>query len=134
MRVILNIFKQLWNQFSNANLRSKLTLAFLLVSLGSVAILVLFNTRFVQTALTNEANRALEVAAKQTADNIHTFLNNSIVGINSEAQIPALRDYLLLPTDQRFLSNEQAGVTRTLRFFKNQNPWFLSYALSLIHI
>ena len=104
-------------------------MALLLVSLSALAILAYFNTRFVQDALTNEANRVLRVAAEQTADNLDTFIDNTLVNIGSEAQIPALRDYLLLPTDLRFLSNEQAGVTRTLRFFRNRNPWFVSYAL-----
>ena len=127
--ITTNWLSALWRYVANWRVRTKLALAFLGLSLSSLAILAYLNARFVQMALTNEAARGLQVAAIRTVDNLNQFMALNLEKIQSEAQMPFIQDYLLLPKEKRPLSVEQMETIRMLRFFKNTSQWFLSYAL-----
>ena len=96
-KTIPNLAYRLEQYFANFSVRTKLTIAFLLVSLSSLTLLVYLNSRFVQSALTDEAERGLQVAAARTADSFHSFIKTNLENIDSEAQIPIIQDFLLLP-------------------------------------
>jgi len=114
---------------ANYGVRAKLTIAFVIVALGSLGLQVYLNAQYVEVALTYEAKRALEVAAARIADNINLFLETRLSAIDSEAQTPIIQDFLLLSTEQRNLSDQKQMVERTLRYFKSRDQWFMSYAL-----
>jgi signal transduction histidine kinase/CheY-like chemotaxis protein len=122
-------FQPLWARFANYQIRTKLTIAFLLVSLVPLVTLFYLNSNFVAETLTKEANRTLNVAEARTKDNLQNLLASNLESVTSEAQIPSFQDYLFLPAERRNQSTEQNTSIRTLRFLQERNELLLSYAV-----
>ncbi len=85
----------------NFSLRTKLILAFLTVALIPLAVLAALNDRASRQLVTDTANRALQGVAAQTALSIDAFIDNTRGIVQTEAQHPGLRAYLLLPAEGR---------------------------------
>lgn len=110
-------------------MRTKLITAFVLVALIPMAILAILNGRNAQTALIEDANQALFAVASQTAASLDTFIEANLNGIETEAQLPVLVDYLALHHDDREGSEPEEGVLALLRAIKNKDPFISSYAI-----
>lgn len=102
-------------QFSSYSLRTKLIMAFLLVTLivlGSLTVLTNWGT---QQTLTNVANEKLVGAATQAVVSIDAFITFNLNAIQAEAKLPALAAYLSLPREQRVGNPLEAEVTKILQ-------------------
>ncbi|MCB0167167.1 MAG: GAF domain-containing protein [Anaerolineae bacterium] len=118
------------SQFSTFNLPTKLIVAFLTVSLVPLGLLAFLNGGYTRDALINDANQALSAGAKQTAVSIDTFIKSNLDNLNTEAQLPALVEYLNLPPEQRPDSPEEAEVSAILHALSRRDRLFISsYAL-----
>ncbi|MFQ5611420.1 MAG: ATP-binding protein [Anaerolineae bacterium] len=117
-------------QVSNYSLRTKLILTFLAVALLPLALLVYQNDRITRETLENNANQMLRAAALQAAASLDTFIETNLQAVGAEAQLPALVEYLSLPSDRRAGSPEEAEVTAILRALSRKDPVYISsYAL-----
>ncbi|UCC89332.1 MAG: GAF domain-containing protein [Anaerolineales bacterium] len=96
-------------------LRTKLIIAFLVVSLVPLGLLSYLNSRTSRAALTNAANQALFATASQTVAALDNFFNANLDAISAEAQLGAFEKYLSLPAEQRLGSAEEAQVVTILR-------------------
>lgn len=117
-------------QFSSYTLPTKLIMAFLMVSLVPLGLLAFLNANHTRAALINDANRTLFAAASQTATTIDTFITTNRNTVTTEAQLPALINYLSLPANQRSGSAAEVEVKATLKEFSRKDRIFIeSYAL-----
>ncbi len=117
-------------QFANYTLRTKLVIAFIMVSILSVAAVAFLANRSAQTALTDVANQALFGAAKQTAARLDTFITTNLRDIEIQARSPVLVKFLQAGVDQpadNFQGLDSMGILRSLL---RKNPEYIwSYAL-----
>jgi GAF domain-containing protein/HAMP domain-containing protein len=102
-------------QFVNFTLRTKLIIAFLIVSVVPLGLLSYLNDRTSRVALMNAANYALAATAAETAASLDDFFKANLDAISAEAQLSALVEYLSLPAEQRPGSAEEAAVVTILR-------------------
>lgn len=116
--------------YGSLALPTKLILAFLLVALIPLSMLAIVNDRFTRAVLTDDANRALAAAARQTATGIDTFIDENLSAVQAEAQLPALVDYLSLPADRRAGSTAEAEAEAVLQAILRKDLRYISsYAL-----
>jgi GAF domain-containing protein/HAMP domain-containing protein len=117
--------------FPNYSLRTKLAIAFLLVTLVSLGALALLNARSTRQRLLESTDERLQTAAAQTATRVDTFLETNLDTLAVEAQLPSLVNYLGLPPDQQ---GQQTLAARealaTLITLEHKDPIHISsYAL-----
>ena len=116
--------------FTRYDLRTKLILAFLSVTLLPLSIVALITDHEVRTYLMQETERNLLYTASQAASNIDGFILNRLDMVRAEAQIPGLTDLLVLPDELVPLSPQITEVNRTLLAFSRKDPVYItSYAL-----
>lgn len=111
-------------QFHIFSLRAKLISSFVVITLISLVILILFVMISFMGVLTDEANEALFSAASQTSHSISDYLNTNISSIQTEASFPALVS---------FMTNSQGDqpheVQEVLEILANKDANILSYGL-----
>ncbi len=112
------------------NLRVKLILGALALSLIPITALALINNQYLMTSIQQQANDSLNVAAAQTSSEIDGFLLENLESVASEASLPALVDYLALDPQVRQGSPEEKEVLVTIRSLQTKQKVFLpSYAI-----
>ena len=120
-------------QFVTATLRVRLVTAFMAIVIIPLAILSLIQSRFMFNVLSDEVNRALQLAAQQTAFGIDRFMEESQRSVSEAAQFDIFTRYLSLPPDQRAGSTEETEMRLTLRVLDanelNSTVYLSSYAL-----
>jgi GAF domain-containing protein/HAMP domain-containing protein len=117
-------------QFVNYTLHTKLILAFLIVALIPLSLLAFLNERTARVRLTAEANRSLLAAASQTAANLDSFVSSNLDIVGVEAQLPALAEYLRLPSQARPGSEAERRALEVLQILaRREEPYITSYAL-----
>ena len=128
--LLLGNLSHFFRQFTYLSVRAKLLFSFTILTVIFVAILSLINNRITRNALTDEANQSLFAAASQTRDALNDFINNNLIAIKTEAQLPAIREYLGF---NRLLQESDPialKVSRTLSALKEKDPEFIeSYAI-----
>jgi PAS domain S-box-containing protein len=107
-----------------ARLRTKVLLAFLVVSLCPVAVIAYRDSEITRSALTQSAYRSLSAAASQTAIRLDTFIADTASVVGTQAKMPALTDYLSDPTGAPARSKQR--VADILQTFAEKNPAFTS--------
>ena len=118
------------NMLRKLKIRDKLVLVLLFVVLLTTITLTYFNRRFVQSILLKEANQSLEAAVAQVESNIEIFINNKIDNLSFAASAPVLRDFALLPLNQRgSLTQQKTQASQLLRSFQVQEEGVISYAI-----
>jgi GAF domain-containing protein/HAMP domain-containing protein len=129
--IFLVIFAYLISrQFTSYTLRTKLVIAFLLVSLIPLSILAYLNTRSTRQALTDAANQALFAAASKTATNVDAYIQKNLDSIQTEAQIPLFRQFVSLTDAERANSAEDLEVIDLLNALESKDPEHIfSYSL-----
>ncbi len=128
--LLLGFTALVFRQFRTYSLRGKLILLFLAVSLIPVAIMTTLSLQSTRANLTTSADQSLLAAASQTAVAIDTFISGQLDTLRTEAQIPVLQRYLLLPPNQRAGSDLEQLVVETLRGLSRRNILSVSsYAL-----
>lgn len=117
-------------QFAQYTLRTKLVIAFLLVTLVPLVILASVNDRASRSALTDAANQALFAAASKTATSIDNFITANLNSVQGEAQIPLLREFLLLEPAEQLRTPLRSDTQELLQSFQARDPErLLSYTL-----
>ncbi len=117
-------------QFNYYTLRTKLVMAFLLVSLVPVGFLAVLNDRSSRASLTEAANQALFTAASKTANNLDAYVQATLDSIQNQAEIPVLREYLLMSPEQQVASELEPEILELLKTFQGRDPeHILTYSL-----
>lgn len=117
-------------QFRSFALPTKLIVAFLVVSLIPLGLLALLNNYTTRSALTKNANNALLTAASQTAADLDSFITMNLTGLETEAHLPPLLNYLDLPPADRRGSVEETEVISILTGLSRRDGRFIdSYAV-----
>ena len=117
-------------QFQTYPLTTKLTLAFLTVSLLPLGLLAFLNVRSTRDVLIEKAEQPLFAAVSKTAADIDTFMIDNLEAIETEAQLPVLATYLNLSAAQRQEGSESTAAATTLLELSRKDKVFIaSYAL-----
>lgn len=103
------------SQFRHYSLRTKLIIAFVVVSVLSVGAVAFLTNRATRSALTEAANQALFGAASQTAANLDTFINSNLDAVRTQSHLPVLAEYLGLPPNRRSGSAQEREVLAILQ-------------------
>lgn len=115
-------------RFGTFPLRAKIVIAFFGITLIPIIILGALNNAFSRNILVTQAEAGLSKLAEETAHRIDTYFTLQLETIQSEAQTPALVDFLQLPENARADSVEASSALRTLQAFTLRNPGaILSY-------
>ena len=121
---------QIVHIFRAGTLRAKLVIAFLAVSLLSLAAVAGSAIYLSRLALVDSANRSLFAAASETAAKADNFINATKDALRVEAQLADLSDYLSLPADARTGTPQEERVARILSsFYRKDTINIASYAL-----
>ncbi|MDH5506274.1 MAG: GAF domain-containing protein [Anaerolineae bacterium] len=121
---------QITQVFRIGNIRTRLLISFLLVTLIPLAILAYLNNRGIQRTLTETANQSLYAAASETADSLDEFITSTLNAVASEARIPTLPVFLSLPSAEQANSPQRVGINGLLRALADKDPEFIaSYAV-----
>lgn len=116
-------------EYRSYNLRAKLILAFVVVSLVPLGVLASLNDSFTRQSLTNAANQSLTSAARQTVDSLEVFFANTQAALEAEANLPEWARFLALPPDQRAGSSEARAVNDVIQTLARKDAHILSYQL-----
>ena len=116
-------------RLADYSLRAKLLIAFLAVSLIPLGVLALVNFRSSQQALTDAANKTLLGVASQTALSLDSFFDNTRGVVQTESQLPAIRQYLSLSPDARAGSDLDRELKRIVRTWWLRDTRARSYLL-----
>jgi len=112
------------------SLRSKLIIAFIVVTLVPIAIIGYYSDVVARNLIYQAAQRDLSETSSQTALQIDSYISSQLNSIRTEAQQPFLRDYLELPTGLRSGSAQELNTKQILVIFSRKDPVFIrSYAL-----
>jgi GAF domain-containing protein/HAMP domain-containing protein len=114
-------------EYRSYNLRAKLILAFVLVSLMPLGLLAALNNQFTRQSLTSAANQALTSAARQTASSLDDFFVNVRATLNVQALLPDWHDLLDLPPDERVNSPQAQVANEILQVLRGDDPRVVSY-------
>ncbi|MGD9217190.1 MAG: PAS domain S-box protein, partial [Desulfobacteraceae bacterium] len=121
--------KRIWGSITSP-LHLKVITAFWIIALAPLGILAQYNYRTTERALTNSAYQTLFTAASETAIRLDAFVAGSLGVISTEAQLPALAQYLSLPAHRRQDDQERARMLNILQTFTQKDAVFItSYGL-----
>lgn len=117
----------LW-QFGTYPLRTKLILAFLIITLVPITALGIYNNATTREILNKQADANLGSLAVETSLKIDTYLSSQLDILRTEAQQPSLVSSL--QARARNQAEAEAAALRTLLTFARKDPVFIrSYAL-----
>jgi len=113
-------------QAVSGNLRTKLIIAFLAVTIIPLAIISYLNYRSTSQALVQAADVKISGAAQFTADQVDAFFNNTLNAVRVKAQDPVIVNYLLLPAYQRAGSVEESQLNKLLEVYSHEDALFIN--------
>jgi GAF domain-containing protein/HAMP domain-containing protein len=109
-------------------LRTKLIIAFVIVTLVPIVVLSVVNNTTTRNILTQQADANLSRLADETSLRIDTYISSQLDIVRTEAQQPTLANFLQSPSFNR--AETEAVALRTLLTFTRKDPVFiLSYSL-----
>lgn len=127
--VVVFIVSYLHN-FANYPLRNKLIVAFMLVTiipLGVFSFILNTNTRNI---LSEQTTADLTELSTITAQNVDNFVATQLDILRTEAQQPALVEYLKIRPNERAGSAQESAAQQVLLTFARKDPVFIrSYAI-----
>ncbi|NCC23577.1 MAG: PAS domain S-box protein [Deltaproteobacteria bacterium] len=116
--------------FSRLRLQTKLTLAFLLLTLFPIAFQSLISGAIMREALMDTAKQSLRGAAQQTARTLDSFFSSSLNTIRTQALLPEFRLLFELDPDLRVGSLQEQRCMASLVALKRLDQVFInSYAI-----
>ncbi len=95
-------------------IRGRLIILALGISLGSLLVLTLIQTRVTQNVLVEREARLLASAAQLTANALDDFIAKSLDNVRSDAQDAALANFLILSTEARVKSPDKIEIEQLL--------------------
>ncbi|MEK6255780.1 MAG: hypothetical protein N2C13_00505 [Chloroflexota bacterium] len=116
--------------FQVENIRTRLVIAFLAVTIIPLVLLAIINNRLVQTTLIENANQSLFGIASEVGSSVDDFILNTPPIILGEAQLPAFSEYLSLPSRLQSQADQKNPVRAILEDLKRKDvERIISYAL-----
>jgi GAF domain-containing protein/HAMP domain-containing protein len=109
-------------QFTGFDLRTKLIVAFLGVSLVPLALLSYLNDQTTRSAIEREANDKLFSAASQAANSLDGFFADRKSDLTTQSSFHAYHEYLSLPPDERSDSPANEEAKSLLESIASQPP------------
>jgi GAF domain-containing protein/HAMP domain-containing protein len=97
-----------------ANLRIKFMTIFFAVALIPLIILSLLQASFLQSAIRNQTNTALKLAAQQSATAIDNFITTNLATVSGQAALSVFSNYLNINESARAGSPEALNVVRAI--------------------
>ncbi|HYQ00024.1 MAG TPA: ATP-binding protein [Polyangiaceae bacterium] len=111
-------------------IRGRLIILALGISLGSLLVLTLIQTRVTQNVLVEREARLLASAAQLTANALDDFIAKGLDNVRSDAQDEALARFLAMPNEVRGKSSDRVEVEQLLERGALRDSIFVaSYAL-----
>lgn len=116
--------------YIETNLRFKLVMVSLLLTMVPLAILSVIENQFTQNAIQEQNQQSLRIAAEQTAGSLNKFFEENLDSVKNEASLPAIQRYISLPAAERVGSAEETELRATFESLQTkQNIYLPSYAL-----
>ena len=116
--------------FQFGNIRTRLVIAFLAVTIIPLGLLAVVNNRLIQAALIENANQSLLSIASESAGTVDDFISNNLLAVNSESQISVFSEFLSLPVNLRSQEESREPIQSTLRALHRKDiSRIISYAL-----
>lgn len=120
-------------RYPSFNLRVKLTIAALVISLVPFAVFSWINLNRLTDLLQSNAETELATLSYQTSLSLDNFIENNLNNVRTQAQLPGFSDYLSLPEANRPGSQQEANVSRALSSLLRSNIVFIS-AIGLVDL
>jgi len=112
------------------NLRVKLILGALALSLIPISALALINNQYLRTSVEQQSNDTLLVAANQVISDVDSFIKQNLDSTTSEAGLSSIIDYLTLAPQDRSSSSEEQEVIIAFKSLQSKQKVYLpSYAI-----
>jgi hypothetical protein len=108
-------------------LRAKLATAFLVIVLTSLAVLAVLDSYIMSENLTDGANNVLSSSARHYAERIDNFNRQNLKFIKTEANLPAIIDFIKLNAEPPYDRQTMLEILRALK--SRQDKIILSYAI-----
>jgi HAMP domain-containing protein len=120
----------IFRQFHLFGLRTKLIIAFILVSLLPLFILSAINYRQLSQNRAAETRTTLTTWSQQVAGAVDNFIGDQLAAVYTESQLPDFRDYLSLSPGERTGSSIEVKVTGIVNLLQRRKSAYVrSYAL-----
>ena len=116
-------------RFNTYNLRTKLIIAFGAVTILPLIALNSYNNSTLSDTLYQNAKEELGQLAHQTAIHVDTFIEERLSAMNTQAQNPPFRQFLLLDPTKRANSLEKTNAEDALTAFIQQDKSINTYTL-----
>ncbi len=113
-------------QFVVATLRLKLISSTLSVVLLPLVLLAFISSQFTQNALQTQINQSLNLAAKQTADQLDEFLDRTKNTVAFQANLDVFSSYLRMTPEERDRSLVKEQLTLTLDSMEFDHDAYIS--------
>jgi putative methionine-R-sulfoxide reductase with GAF domain len=124
--IILFLFSlYIFLTFSSFGIRYRLLLIFLGVNLIATVMVAGVAQILTRQALEKITTTKLVNTAQNLADDVDTFINANLEGVQSKATSPSLAAYLSLPKNQRSGSDLESKVLNLLISWGRQDPFFI---------
>ena len=116
--------------FQFGNIRTRLVIAFLAVTIIPLGLLAVVNNRLIQATLVENANQSLLNVASESARTVDDFIFNNLQTVKSEAQISAFAEFLSHPINLQRQEAQSDPIQNSLRTLQNKEiSRIISYAL-----
>jgi GAF domain-containing protein/HAMP domain-containing protein len=112
-------------RFNTYTLRTKIIIAFILITVIPLVVLSIFNARSTSNALEAQSKEQLTALAKIVADKVDGFIANQLNSIRTSSKQFALVSYLELPPQSRAGSEEEKNARLALSSFILEDPVFI---------
>jgi GAF domain-containing protein/HAMP domain-containing protein len=127
--IVLTVFSvALFWQFRKLSLLSKLILPIVMITIGSVGALAIYNYQISRQALLDAKNQALKATAQQIATSVSAYIEAARTSLVTEAELPEFVNYLNLSEEARKGSQEEQDALSLLRSLQSKG-YILSYNL-----
>ncbi|MBI5965409.1 MAG: GAF domain-containing protein [Chloroflexi bacterium] len=112
-------------RFNTYALRTKIIIAFIIVTIIPLVILGFFNTRFSTQSLQAQNKTQLTTLAKTVADSVDGFISTQLDAIRADSKQLALISYLELAPQSRAGSSEENDARLVLLSLTRKDPVFI---------
>jgi GAF domain-containing protein/HAMP domain-containing protein len=113
-------------RYQSFSLRTKLIIAFVIVSVVPLAVLGYQSYRNIYNLLTVQTNTNLLSTASLTADSVDSFIQTQLDTIRTQSQVIDLAEYLQISSTQRQGSVQENRAIKILQAFKRADPIYIS--------
>ncbi len=121
------------SRFNTYSLRTKIIIAFILITIIPLIALGIINSRSSRQTLETQSKVQLTTLAKIAADRVDEFTINQLDSVRTDAKQLSLISYLKLPKRLRADSEEEANARLTLLSLTRKEPVFI-HSIALLDL